>query len=119
MAPSIAGTRAAVQAVLDAIPDTTVVPYPRALDQPAKGKYAVLAVESVAPAEVACPAPVVTVVAYLFTHLTLDAPAWDELDAWADEALAAIEAQRAFRWSAVESVIYRDTHPAYRVTLEA
>lgn len=105
--------------MLAALPDTTVVPYPRAVDQPSKGRYAVLGVDSVDPGNVACPSATVTVQAYLFTHLTLDAPAWDELDTWLDEALAAVDQQRAFRWTAAESVIYRDTHPAYRVTLEA
>lgn len=119
MVPSVAAARISVAAVLAALPDSTVIDYPRAVDQPSKGRWAVLNVDSVVPADVACPTPVVTVAAYLFTHLTLDAPAWSQLDEWLDEALAAIDQQRAFRWTNVESVIYRDTHPAYRVTLEA
>lgn len=109
--------RSTVEAVLSSVADTTVIPYPRAVDSPT-GRTAVLAVEAGEPAGTACPDTVVTVVAYLFTGLTADLAAWDQVDTLLDDVLAAVDAQRACRWTGFESVIYRDAFPAYRLTLE-
>lgn len=113
----VADARSTVGGVLSTVADVTVWPWPKAVDQPA-GRTVVLVVDSVAPADVACPDTRVTVTAYLFTGLTADGPAWDALDALLDDALEAIDGQRACRWTNVDTALYRDTHPAYRLTIE-
>lgn len=91
--------------------------YPRMVDQPV-GELATVMVDRVDPADVACPDTKVTCLVYLVVPITEPSQAWDQLDDLLDDALAALRVARGVTWTQVETAVWADTHPAYRMTVE-
>lgn len=115
----VADARSRVATALSAMTRTglLVQAYPRMVDQPV-GELATVMVDRVDPADVACPDTKVTCLVYLVVPITEPSQAWDQLDDLLDDALAALRVARGVTWTQVETAVWADTHPAYRMTVE-
>lgn len=115
----VADARTRVATALSAVsrPGLLVSDYPRMVDQPV-GELAAVMVDRVDPADVACPDTRVTCLVYLVVPITEPSQAWDQLDQLLDAALDALRVARGVTWTGVETAVWADTHPAYRLTVE-
>jgi hypothetical protein len=97
--------------------DVDVIPYARAIDAP-KRSTVLVRIDEVVPD----PLPQVWR-GYKFALVLIaartdpDGPADDELDALLEDVLYAIDQSDTITWDKASRAVYRDTNPAYEVTL--